>query len=91
MKTELLDVYSDYLLISFGATTATGLSGLVEGRVSHDAISRMLSSERQTSKGFWSIVKPLVREISSDDGIIIVDDSIEEKPYTDENDIICWH
>jgi hypothetical protein len=21
----------------------------------------------------------------------IFDDSIEEKPYTDENDIICWH
>lgn len=22
---------------------------------------------------------------------MIIDDSIEEKPYTDENDIICWH
>ena len=22
---------------------------------------------------------------------MIVDDSIAEKPYTDENDIICWH
>ena len=22
---------------------------------------------------------------------MIVDDSIGEKPYTDENDIICWH
>ncbi|MEJ7713696.1 MAG: hypothetical protein WKF84_28570 [Pyrinomonadaceae bacterium] len=22
---------------------------------------------------------------------MIVDDSIEEKPYTDENDIVCWH
>ena len=20
-----------------------------------------------------------------------IDDSLEEKPYTDENDIICWH
>lgn len=91
MKTELLDLYSDYLLSSFGATTATGLSGLLEGRVSHDAISRMLSSERQTSKDFWKKVKPLVREISSDDGVFIIDDSIEEKPYTDENDLVCWH
>jgi len=24
-------------------------------------------------------------------GVIIMDDSIAEKPYTDENDIICWH
>ncbi|NJL43579.1 MAG: transposase [Pseudanabaena sp. SU_2_4] len=24
-------------------------------------------------------------------GVLIVDDSIEEKPYTDENEHICWH
>jgi hypothetical protein len=24
-------------------------------------------------------------------GILIIDDTIEEKPYTDENGIICWH
>ena len=23
--------------------------------------------------------------------VLIIDDSIAEKPYTDENDIICWH
>jgi hypothetical protein len=23
--------------------------------------------------------------------VLIIDDSIEEKPYTDENDIVCWH
>ena len=23
--------------------------------------------------------------------MLILDDSIEEKPYTDENDIVCWH
>jgi hypothetical protein len=32
-----------------------------------------------------------VREIESEDGALIVDDSIAEKPYTDENEIICWH
>jgi hypothetical protein len=24
-------------------------------------------------------------------GVLIIDDSIEEKPYTDENDLGCWH
>lgn len=24
-------------------------------------------------------------------GVLILDDSIEEKPYTDENEINCWH
>jgi hypothetical protein len=32
-----------------------------------------------------------VREIEQEDGVIIIDDSIVEKPYTDENEIICWH
>ncbi|MEJ7709433.1 MAG: hypothetical protein WKF84_06135 [Pyrinomonadaceae bacterium] len=22
---------------------------------------------------------------------MIIDDSVEEKPYTDENEIVCWH
>jgi hypothetical protein len=39
----------------------------------------------------WLFVKPLIREIESDNACLIIDDSIEEKPYTDENDIICWH
>jgi len=84
MNMQLLDIYRDYLLSSFGQTTATGLSTLVGGSISHDAITRMLWSERQTAKECWLVVKPLVREMESDDGVIIIDDSIEEKPYTDE-------
>ena len=34
---------------------------------------------------------PLVREIEQDDGVVIVDDTIQAKPHTDENDLICWH
>jgi hypothetical protein len=32
-----------------------------------------------------------VRQIQQADGVIIIDDSIAEKRYTDENDSICWH
>ena len=32
-----------------------------------------------------------MRAVEQPDGCIIVDDSISEKPYTDENDIIAWH
>jgi hypothetical protein len=33
-----------------------------------------------------------VRKIEeSKGGVLILDDSIEEKPYTDENEIIAWH
>jgi hypothetical protein len=91
MSKELLDLYSDYLLSSFGATTATGLSRLLAGAVSHDQITRFLSEKVKGSRDLWRVVKPLVRQIESEAGVIIFDDSIEEKPYTDENEIICWH
>lgn len=87
----LLDIYSDYLLSSFGPTTATGLARLLGGAVSHDEITRLLAGEGQSSVQWWQRVKPLVRQHERADGVLIFDDSIEEKPYTDENDIICWH
>lgn len=88
---ELLDLYSDYLISSFGQTTATGLSGLLDGQISHDRIQRFLASSKRSSSDLWRIVKPHVRSIESDDGVLVLDDSISEKPSTDENDIICWH
>jgi hypothetical protein len=88
---QMLDIYSDYLLASFSYTTATGLSRLMNGEISHDQVTRFLSSEMKTSKDLWQLVKPYQRKIQSSNGVLIIDDSIEEKPYTDENDIICWH
>ena len=88
---NIAEIYSDYLIASFGLTTATGLSNLLDGEISHDKITRFLSGKLKTSKDLWHFVKPLIREIESDAACLIIDDSIEEKPYTDENDIICWH
>jgi hypothetical protein len=88
---ELLDLYSDYLVSSFGATTATGLSNLLDGDVSHDQITRFLASREQTSTDLWHLVKPHVRGVQSEAGVLIIDDSVVEKPFSDENDIVCWH
>ena len=88
---DLLDLYSDYLISSFGQTTATGLAALMDGTVSHDRIQRSLAHEQRTSADLWRMVKPHVRTLQSDDGVFIIDDSIAEKPYTDENAIVCWH
>jgi DDE superfamily endonuclease len=85
------DLYSDYLLASFGATTATGLSQLLEGEVSHDQVTRYLAGTKKTAAELWQTVKRFVRQVQSEHGVLIIDDSIEEKPYTDENDIVCWH
>ena len=95
MNKQLLDTYADYLMSSFGYTTATGLSMMVEGEISHDKITRFLNSGEFNSAELWKIIKPVVKEIQlssvSKDGVIIVDDTIEEKPSTDENEIVCWH
>lgn len=88
---ELLDIYTDYLISSFGLTTGTGLSRLLDGAISHDRIQRFLASPTKGGADFWKIVKPDVRQIQTEEGVLIVDDSISEKPHTDENDIICWH
>lgn len=88
---ELLDLYSEYLVSAFGQTTATGLSTLLDETISHDRVQRFLASDPRDSADLWHIVKPHIRKIERDDGVMIVDDSIAEKPYTDENDIICWH
>jgi hypothetical protein len=91
MNKELLELYTDYLMSSFSYTTATGLSVMSEGKISHDKVTRFLSSERFTASGLWELIKPTVREIESEEGVLIIDDTIEEKPSTDENEIICWH
>lgn len=88
---KILDLYSEYLISAFGQTTATGLSSLLDGQISHDQVQRALAGEKQTSAELWRIAKPHVRKIERANGVMIVDDSISEKPYTDENDIICWH
>lgn len=91
MNKSLLDLYTDYLISSFGQTTATGLSRLLDGEVSHDQITRFLTSPEKTSAQLWRIVKPMLRQVETDDAVLVLDDSIEEKPYTDENDLVCWH
>ena len=88
---DTLDLYTDYLLSSFGQTSATGLSRLVDGEISHDGITRLLSGNAFNSKMLWQKVKPLVRKYETPEACLIFDDVIIEKPYTDENEMICWH
>jgi hypothetical protein len=79
------------LIVKPGLTTATGLSAMVDNKVSHDNITRLLSSGDINSAALWKMVKPMCHEISSADAVLVIDDSIEEKKYTDRNDLICWH
>lgn len=88
---QILDLYSDYLIASFNLATATGLSKLLDGAYSHDQISRFLGQGLLTQKDYWKVIKPIIRKIEQPCGVIKIDDTIEEKPHSKENDIICYH
>ena len=87
---NLLDLYTDYLLVTPTYSTATGLSSVTDNKVSHDQVTRLLSGQINSST-LWQQVKPLIHEIHCDDGLLIIDDSIEPKPFTKTNALINWH
>ena len=91
-----LDLYTDYLISSTGQTSATGLSRLFDGQLSHDQVTRWLSSVQLDSRQVWSHAKPLIRQaeraLEADDfAVLVVDDSILEKAHTDANALLCTH
>lgn len=89
---ELLDIYTDHLISQQHLATATGLSLLLDGQMSHDRVTRFLNNNSFGSKELWQYVKSEVhRQEQERGGALIIDDAIEEKPYTDENEIVCWH
>src|SRR5512143_2672610 len=91
MNQELLELYTDYLISTFGAATATGLSEMVGRAISHGRVTQFLSEREYTSRDLWLQVKKTVREVERDDAVLIFDDTIQEKPWTDESELICWH
>ncbi|NQX85655.1 MAG: IS701 family transposase, partial [Flavobacteriaceae bacterium] len=69
---------------------ATGLSSVTDNKMSHDQVTRLLSGQINSST-LWQQVKLLIHEIYCDDGLLIIDDSIESKPFTKTNALINWH
>ena len=92
MNKYLGDLYSSYLLSSSGQITCTGLSSILDKKISHDEFTRFLD-DSIGSHELWLKVKSTVGSLSNthSDGVLIVDDHIEEKQYMQENDLISWH
>ena len=88
---NFVDLYTDYLISSITYATATGMASLLN--INHDKITRELSKGIYDSKFLWRYTKPYIREVSRSGELITLsfDDSIEEKRYSDESELICWH
>lgn len=54
-------------------------------------MTRFLTNSEYTSKHLWQQVKPTIRDIENEDGVLIFDDTIQAKPHTKENETNCWH
>ena len=91
MNKQILDLYTDYIISSFSKTTATGLSRLLDGVITHDVVTNFLAEEELTSKDLWKEVKKDVRQIESEASCLVFDDTIVEKPSSGENEIVCYH
>lgn len=85
------DLYTDYLISSSSYTTATGMASLLS--IKHDKITRGLSKGNYDSKFLWKKVKTYIAELTQSKETIVLsfDDSIQEKQYTDESELNCWH
>jgi len=88
---NLMDLYSDYLLTSPGSVSALTLVEVLNKAYSHDALTRMLAQPEIEQKVFWKKIKPFIRQVECDYGVISIDDSIEHKPHSAENALISWH
>lgn len=87
----LTDYYTDFLTVCPGQATATFMSEVLEGAVSHDQITRLLGSGKIDSSALWKMTKPICHELQSNDGVLVIDDSIQPKLHSKINDIVCWH
>jgi hypothetical protein len=60
----------------------------LDGDISHDQVTRFLSHKQFSSADLWKSVKKEVREIESEDSVLIFDDTVQAKPYSGENNLI---
>ena len=63
------------------------MSSLLDGKYSHDQVTHLLPRKPFDSKMLCLQVKKMVREIKNDDRMLIADDTIQEKLYSDENNL----
>ena len=47
---ELVELYTGYLIVVNGQATATGLSDILDNKISHDRFTRMLANRKRRSE-----------------------------------------
>jgi putative transposase len=55
--------------------------------IAHDAYTRLLARASQQPETLWQEAQPFVRK---DRGILVIDDSLQEKPHTEHTELVHW-
>ncbi len=89
-KCDDLD-YINFLLASVDVFTCTEAARYYEGRVnnpSHDAFTRLLQRQPPDSEALWNEVKDIIQPQK---GFLIIDDTVLDKPYAKNMDLVYHH
>ena len=80
--------YIEFLISTPVNYTCTQLADHLSG-TSHDSITDFLKSQRLTCDSVWSCAKNLIND--TDESFLIVDDSVQEKPYARAIELVYPH
>lgn len=83
--------YVQFLLASPGRYTCTEAARVHPGQhapPAHDAFARLLTRLEPDPETLWLEARPHVR---LDDGVLVLDDSTLDKPYSRKVDLVGWH
>jgi len=79
--------YVEYLVHTPVNYTSSNLANHLEN-VSHDAVSDFLAREKATSRQIWELAETIIA--NQDDGFLIVDDSVQDKNYSQKTDLVKY-
>ena len=91
-KEKIIDLYTDFEIVSFENIEMTKLSKILGNGFSHDIFTKMLSKEIDTEHELLKKARPMLKNLDIDDvGMVIVDDTLIKKPYSKENELIAHY
>jgi len=90
---KIEEIYINFGIASFAKIEMTKLAKITSLNFSHDIFTKMLlQDDTYNEKKLWKEVKPFLRNYeNNDDGCIVIDDTILNKPHTKMSNIVCYH
>jgi len=83
-----LELYTKFLIANQNKYSGVELSKTADTSLSHDSVSKWLREKEFDSKHLWSHVKNMVKK---DIGYLVVDDSVLNKKFSRNNELVGKH